>query len=131
MGKCYSYHYEFGKGRCYGTKEIEYCSCEGDEARCNFYPGKRKEAGGRGKITDIFTLLHNIQETGYEITFRPDECYAGTVIIKLTDPKTANHIAIRMHVNQKYINDFNSAIFDHVNAMIEAMDKHRKEVSDL
>lgn len=22
---------------CYGTKNIEYCSCEGDRSKCNFY----------------------------------------------------------------------------------------------
>ena len=28
---------------CIGTKECEECSCDGDPAKCNFYPEKRKE----------------------------------------------------------------------------------------
>ena len=27
---------------CYGTKECEICTCDGDETKCNFYPEKRK-----------------------------------------------------------------------------------------
>lgn len=29
-------------GVCYGTKEREYCQCGGDNAKCDFYPEKRK-----------------------------------------------------------------------------------------
>lgn len=28
---------------CYGTREMEKCSCDGDENKCDFYPDKRKE----------------------------------------------------------------------------------------
>lgn len=38
---CKYYHAEhnfLGKiGVCWGTKECEACSCDGDEAKCNFY----------------------------------------------------------------------------------------------
>ena len=63
MNKCSSYHerterkYIFNPftgepagsylrtyGVCYGTKECEACSCDGDETRCSFYPEKREKA---------------------------------------------------------------------------------------
>lgn len=31
----------YGEGRCMGTKEMEYCSCDGDVRKCDFYPQKR------------------------------------------------------------------------------------------
>ena len=127
MGKCNSYYKEFGKERCYGTKEMEECSCGGDEAKCNFYPTKRIEAIGKDEVTDIFTLLQKIWKTGYEITFKPDALYRGNVIIKLTDPRANKYIITCMWVDQKYINDFNGAIFDQINAIIANMDKHREE----
>lgn len=34
------------KAVCYGTKEREECSCDGDVSKCNFYPEKRKEYKG-------------------------------------------------------------------------------------
>lgn len=57
MEKCNCYHERnvtryngiFGmqnylEGYCTGTKECEACSCEGDQAKCSFYPEKRKAA---------------------------------------------------------------------------------------
>lgn len=44
MGKCVSYvesRWSDEFGCCMGTKEMETCSCQGDETRCNFYPEKR------------------------------------------------------------------------------------------
>lgn len=35
--KCYCFHEEFGKTVCYGTKEREVCSCDGNKNLCNFY----------------------------------------------------------------------------------------------
>ena len=34
---CACYHVEYGKPRCWGTKEKEECSCGGNKNRCNFY----------------------------------------------------------------------------------------------
>lgn len=34
---CDYYHVEYGKPRCWGTKEKEECSCGGNKNRCNFY----------------------------------------------------------------------------------------------
>ena len=63
MSKCNSYHerseykYIFNAltgmpessylstyGVCYGTKECDPCSCDGDETKCSFYPEKREKA---------------------------------------------------------------------------------------
>ena len=41
---CDSYTTYYGESRCLGTKEVETCSCEGDESKCDFYPEKRKVA---------------------------------------------------------------------------------------
>lgn len=43
MNKCDAYTIYFGEARCLGTKEVEPCSCHGNEADCNFYPEKRKQ----------------------------------------------------------------------------------------
>lgn len=47
---CSAYHEETGSsnplsrlGRCWGTKEMDICSCGGDTNKCDFYPEKRKE----------------------------------------------------------------------------------------
>ena len=46
---CSAYHEETGLsnpssrlGRCWGTKEMDICSCCGDTNKCDFYPEKRK-----------------------------------------------------------------------------------------
>ena len=41
---CDSYTTYYGESRCLGTKEVETCSCDGDESKCDFYPEKRKVA---------------------------------------------------------------------------------------
>lgn len=37
-----NYHMNY-VGVCWGTKEREPCSCEGDERKCDFYPEKREQ----------------------------------------------------------------------------------------
>ena len=34
---CDSYSLNYGKPQCLSTKEMEYCSCEGNKYKCNFY----------------------------------------------------------------------------------------------
>ena len=41
---CDSYTTYYGESCCLGTKEVETCSCGGDESKCDFYPEKRKAA---------------------------------------------------------------------------------------
>lgn len=43
MARCDCYHQHGLKFLCYGTKEMEECSCDGDTSKCNFYPEKRKQ----------------------------------------------------------------------------------------
>lgn len=43
LGKCSCLHEEYGKYVCYGTKEREECSCEGNTNQCNFYPEKKAD----------------------------------------------------------------------------------------
>lgn len=48
----YTYHPITGRpighnievGVCFGTREVDQCSCEGDMARCDFYPEVRERA---------------------------------------------------------------------------------------
>ena len=40
---CRSFHIEYGKAVCYGTRECERCTCGGDRNKCDFYPENRKE----------------------------------------------------------------------------------------
>lgn len=42
--KCNCYHEEYGTAECWGTKERELCSCNGDQTKCDFYPDVRAKA---------------------------------------------------------------------------------------
>lgn len=44
MNNCNCYHEIYGKSECWGTKEREPCSCNGDETKCNFYSDVRARA---------------------------------------------------------------------------------------
>lgn len=44
MVKCSGYHTETGEARCWGTREMDPCSCGGDQRRCSFYPELRERA---------------------------------------------------------------------------------------
>jgi len=41
---CDCYHTEYGRPQCWGTREMEYCECGGDESKCDFYQEKRDNA---------------------------------------------------------------------------------------
>ena len=43
MAKCDCYFQHGLKFLCYGTKEMEECSCGGDKSKCDFYPENRKQ----------------------------------------------------------------------------------------
>ena len=43
MAKCDCYFQHGLKFLCYGTKEMEECSCGGDKSKCDFYPEKRQQ----------------------------------------------------------------------------------------
>lgn len=47
-------------GVCYGTKEREYCQCNGDDTKCDFYPEKRKE----NKTMKTLEMMNAAKENG-------------------------------------------------------------------
>ncbi len=57
MEKCSCYHeYDYitscgANGCCYGTRECDPCWCDGNEARCDFYPEKREKAKAKKELT--------------------------------------------------------------------------------
>ena len=58
---CDSYTTYYGESRCLGTKEVEPCSCGGDESKCDFYPEKRKAAQ---KMLNTAEMWLKAQEDG-------------------------------------------------------------------
>ena len=56
MEKCECWHC----GTCWGTKECEECTCDGDTTKCNFYPEKRKEK----KVMNTAEMWIKAQEDG-------------------------------------------------------------------
>jgi hypothetical protein len=42
--ECSCFREQYGKTVCYGTKEIDPCSCNGDKSKCDFYPEVREKA---------------------------------------------------------------------------------------
>ena len=58
---CDSYTTYYGESRCLGTKEVETCSCGGDESKCDFYPEKRKAAK---KMLNTAEMWLKAQEDG-------------------------------------------------------------------
>ena len=58
---CDSYTTYSGESRCLGTKEVETCSCDGDESKCDFYPEKRKAAE---KMLNTAEMWLKAQEDG-------------------------------------------------------------------
>lgn len=54
MEKCDCYFQHGLKFLCYGTKEMEECSCGGDKSKCDFYPEKRQQKPkAKRQIVDV------------------------------------------------------------------------------
>lgn len=55
MNVCSCYRTCGNKSYCYGTKEVEVCTCGGDRSRCDFYENVRKEArfGKEGCMPEV------------------------------------------------------------------------------
>ena len=53
MDKCNCYHKIYDRTECWGAKERDLCSCDGDETKCSFYPEKRAAAQAK-KVTEDF-----------------------------------------------------------------------------
>lgn len=67
MSQCSSYHTETGEARCWGTREMDPCSCGGDQRHCSFYPELRERAE-RDVIRMNRTLPQQLRaaEAGYK-----------------------------------------------------------------
>ena len=55
QGKLLPDYEDIRKGACLGTKEVDYCSCDGDISKCDFYENVRKEARAEGRCSDTAT----------------------------------------------------------------------------
>ena len=44
QGKLLPDYEDIRKGACLGTKEVDYCSCDGDRSKCDFYENARLAA---------------------------------------------------------------------------------------
>lgn len=66
MAKCDCYYQHGTKFVCYGTKEMEECSCGGNESKCNFYPEKRKPKMANEKR--LIELDHALQAVAEQYT---------------------------------------------------------------
>lgn len=62
---CDSYTTYYGESRCLGTKEVETCSCGGDESKCNFYPEKRKAAEKKMNTAEMYIKAQEDSKTYY------------------------------------------------------------------
>ena len=63
MARCDCYFQHGLKFLCYGTKEVEECSCGGDESKCDFYPEKRKQKMATEKrLIDADALIAEIRQ---------------------------------------------------------------------
>lgn len=66
MSQCRSYHTETGEARCWGTKEMDPCSCDGDQRRCSFYDYLRERAAREyPRINKTLPQQLRIAEAGY------------------------------------------------------------------
>lgn len=62
MQKCNCYMQHGMKYLCYGTKEMEECSCGGDESKCNFYPEKGAKEENRMRPIDAMETVIRISK---------------------------------------------------------------------
>ena len=49
--ECSCFRHSDGRSYCTGTKELDACSCNGDLARCDFYPKNRQKTAELKTIT--------------------------------------------------------------------------------
>lgn len=62
---CDSYTTYSGESRCLGTKEVETCSCGGDESKCDFYPEKRKAVEKKMNTAEMWLKAQEDGKTYY------------------------------------------------------------------
>lgn len=78
-------------GVCWGTKEQEECSCEGNRCNCDFYEHVRKEAKQQKqeesistRLADLAIKLNSLDLSG----FQSEEIKRTEIINELLDIKT-------------------------------------------
>ena len=55
QGKLLPDYEDICKGVCFGTKEVDYCSCDGDRSKCDFYENVRQEERAEARGSDATT----------------------------------------------------------------------------
>ena len=55
QGKLLPDYEDIRKGACFGTKEVDYCSCDGDRSKCDFYENVRQEERAEARGSDATT----------------------------------------------------------------------------
>lgn len=77
QGKLLPEYEDIYEGICLGTKEVDYCNCDGDRSKCDFYENVRQEA--RRSSTTPQQALAEIE--------RLIEKYWGAAPVYYTDSK--------------------------------------------
>lgn len=74
MKKCDCYRDDLYSDRaiCFGTKEMETCSCGGDEAKCDFYTEVREKAYSENTASIKDRLIELIEAIPYHRRLYPD-----------------------------------------------------------
>ena len=72
QGKLLPDYEDISKGACFGTKDVDYCSCDGDRSKCDFYEYVRREARAEARGSDA-TMQRALKEIEDLIG-----CYWGT-----------------------------------------------------
>lgn len=81
---------------CVGTKEIDECSCNGDRAKCDFYPEVREEA---------------IKEEKFLENINPYFDEDGAIVFKSTDGATIRITNKDLYFIDKYGNEMSMGDF--------------------
>ena len=55
QGKLLPDYEDICKGVCFGSREVDYCSCDGDRSKCDFYGNVRKEARAEVRSSNTTT----------------------------------------------------------------------------
>ena len=55
QGKLLPDYEDICKGVCFGSREVDYGSCDGNISKCDFYENVRKEARAEGRCSDTAT----------------------------------------------------------------------------
>lgn len=73
-------------GVCWGTKEMDECSCCGDETKCDFYPEVRARAKKKVSIEDA--INHYKYGISHDIFSEPVRTYAEMAVEALERMKS-------------------------------------------